>query len=210
MNDEEILKLLEITICSEHSPEINDEVADAILSRSEECPPEKMARVRARFVEKVILTLHPQPVKEIGGKWPLGRWFEAIRESLRLTREDVAVAIGKEVSFVERLERGEVLPWESDPGEVAELMRLFRLHLNAASQLVNNSAAVNQVNSVRSAAARSRGGHASSERGDSTKRALEMFLAHNAASAKPDDNITEWLDALSLALRCRGLNELVD
>ena len=210
MNDEEILKLLELTICSEHSPEISDEVADAILSRSEECSPEKTARVRARFVEKVILMLHPQPVREISAKWPIGRWFEAIRESLHLTREDVAVAIGKEVIFVERLERGEVLPWECEPDEVAELMRLFRLHSNAASQLVNNSVAVNQVRGVRSAAARSRGGHASSERGDSTKRALEMFLAHNAAPAKPDDAVSKWLDALRSALRRRGLNELVD
>ena len=210
MNDEEILKLLEMTICSEHSPEISDEVADAIMSRSEECPPEKTARIRARFVEKVILTLHPQPVREISAKWPLGRWFEAIRESLRLTREDVAAAIGKEASFVERLERGEVMPWECDPGEVADLMRLFRLHSNAASQLVNNSAAVNQVSGVRSAAARSRGGHASAERGDSTKRALEIFLAHNASPAKPDTAVSDWLDALRLALLRRGLNELVD
>jgi transcriptional regulator with XRE-family HTH domain len=210
MKDEEILKLLEMTVNSEHSPEISDEVADAILSRSEECPPEKTARLRGRFVEKVILTLHPRPVREVDAKWPLGRWFEAIRESLCLTREDIAAALGKEVIFVERLERGEVQPWECDPDDVAELMRLFRLHSNAASQLVNNSAAVNQARDVRSAAARSRGGHASSERGESTRRALEMFLAHNAAPAKPDATVSEWLDALREALRRRGLNELLD
>ena len=210
MNEEEILKLLEATICSEHSPEVSDEVADAILSRSEECPPEKAARLRARFVEKVILTLHPRPVREIDAKWPLGRWLEAIRESLRLTREDVAAAAGKEVIFVERLERGEVPPWECDPGDVADLMRLFRLHSSAASQLVNNSAAVSQSRDVRSAAARSRGGHASPERGESARRALEMFLAHNAGPAKPSDAVSRWLDALREALRRRGLNELLD
>ena len=210
MNDEEILKLLEMTICSEHSPEISDEVADAILSRYEECPPEKTARVRARFVEKVILTLHPQPVRDVAAKWPLGRWIEAIRESLRLTREDIAAAIGKEVIFVERLERGEAPPWECDPDDVADMMRLFRLHSNAASQLVNNSAAVNQARGVRSAAARSRGGHASAERGESTRRALEMFLAHNAGPAKSDAAVSEWLEALRNALRRRGLNELLD
>lgn len=210
MNDEEVLKLLEITVNSEHSPEISDEVADTILSKSQECSPEKTARLLARFIEKVILTLHPQPVRKIDARWPLGRWFEAIRESLRLTRDDIAAAVGKEVIFVERLERGEVQPWECDPNDVADLMRLFRLHSNAASHLVNNSAAVDQARDVRSAAARSRGGHASAERGESTRRALEMFLAHNATPAKPDFTITKWLDALREILRRRGLNELLD
>lgn len=210
MNDEEILKLLGVTVNSEHSPEISDEVADAILSKSKECPPEKATDLRARFVEKLILTLHPKPVEEIDARWPLGRWFEAIRESLRLTRDDIATAIRKEVIFVERLERGEVQPWECDPSDVADLMRLFRLHANVASQLVNNSAAVSKARDVRSAAARSRSGHVSAERGESTRRALEMFLAHNATQAKPDSIITKWLDAVNEVLRRRGLDELLD
>jgi hypothetical protein len=210
MNDEEITKLLELTICSEHSPDLNDEVVDAILSRAEECLPEKTARVRRRFVEKILWTLHHEPVRRIDNKWTLGRWIEAVRESVRLTRADIATAIGQDIAFVERLERGELLPWDCHPDSAANLMSLFRIHINAMSQLVWNSATVSQVRGVGSVAARSRSGHASSDRGESTKRALDLFLAHNAAPAKSDANVSNWIESVRDALRKRQLDELLD
>jgi hypothetical protein len=89
-------------------------------------------------------------------------------------------------------------------------MRLFRIHINAFSQLVLNSAAVSQVRDVGSVAARSRSGHASPDRGESTKRALDLFLAHNAPPAKPDDNISKWIDSVRDELRRRQLSDLLD
>jgi transcriptional regulator with XRE-family HTH domain len=210
MKDEEIAKLLELTICSEHSPELTDEVVDAILSKTVECPPDKTARVRTRFVEKILWALHHEPVRRIDHKWTLGRWVEAVRESVRLTRADVATALGQDVAFIERLERGELTPWECPPDSAANLMRLFRIHISAMAQLVSNSAAVSQSRGVGSVAARSRGGHASSDRGESTKRALDLFLAHNAAPAKPDSAVTNWIEAVREALRRRQLTDLLD
>jgi hypothetical protein len=118
--------------------------------------------------------------------------------------------LGQDVSFVERLERGDLAPWECNPDSAADLMRLFRIHMSAMTQLVSNSAAVSQVRSVGSVAARSRSGHASSDRGESTKRALDLFLAHNAASAKPDADVSKWINAVREALRRRQLSDLLD
>jgi hypothetical protein len=82
--------------------------------------------------------------------------------------------------------------------------------MSAMTQLVANSAAISQSNGVGSVAARSRGGHASSDRGESTKRALDLFLAHNSAPAKPDSTVSNWIEALREALRRRQLTDLLD
>lgn len=209
MNDEELSELLKLTFHSEDSPELTDAVVDAFLTTEAECSSEKTGRVRARFVQKVLFAVHCDPVRRIDRKWSFGRWIEATRESVRLTRSDVGEALRKDALFIERLESGEKLPWKYSPGDVAELVCLFRVHMDAVTQLINNSVAVSQA-SVGTVVARSRGGRMSSDRGDSTKRALDMFLAHHASPSKPDVDVTNWLDSLRETLRQRDANDLLE
>ncbi len=210
MNDEEIIKLLELAANSVNQSVLTDEVVDRIITRTVECPQERAERIRKRYVEKLFEDLNPKPVDKIEGKSTFGRWIEAARNKVHLSRTDVAGALSQEPVFIEKLERGETLPWGCKPEFVADLMNLFRVHLNAVNQLIAASASVNQTRGVGGVAARSRGGKATKDRGESTARALELFLAHNAAPAAPDADVKEWTERLRGVLKERNLNYLIE
>ncbi len=210
MNDEEIIKLLELATAFNDS-ELSDETVDAFLAEAKECSAERIERVRKRYIQKILEELNPTPVHQIENKTTFGRWVESVRNKVHLSRSDVAAVLGQEPVFIEKVERGEVLPWECKPEFVADLMGLFRVHIEAVTQLVSVSAAVSRARGVGSVAARSRGGKASKDRGESTARALELFLAHNAAAPeKPEDAILKWTEKLRGALKERNLNYLAD
>lgn len=210
MNDEEIIKFLELTMQSSVESELTNEAVDAILLEAKECPDERTDRVRRRYIEKLFEELYPSPVQKIENKFTFGRWIESARNKVKLAPADVASSLGQEPVFLERIERGEIPPWECKPEFVADLMSLFRIHVEAVTQLVSSSAAVSQVRGVGRVAARSRGGKVSKERGDSTARALELFLAHNASPAALQDEVTEWVESLRGTLKSSNLNHLID
>lgn len=210
MNDQEIIKLLELAVSSGNTPELNDEQVDAIFLEAEECSAERTERVRKRYIEKILEELNPVPVTKIENKTTFGRWFEAARTKVKLSASDIALPLGKEPALIEQIEKGEILPWECEPKLTADLMSLFRLHFDALTQLVSSSVAVTRVRGVGSVQARSRGGKTSKERGDSTARALELFLANNAAPVStPEAAVTEWMENLRRVLKDREQNELI-
>jgi hypothetical protein len=94
--------------------------------------------MRKEFAEKVLLTLHPEPVRQAGGV-ALGTWIEGVRKKARLSHGFIASALGETISFVERLETGETLPWAIPADLGSYLATLFRLHYNTFSKLVDNS-----------------------------------------------------------------------
>ena len=125
MNEEDVAELLELAIHAENSPELTDAVVDAFLSTNTECPPQRTERVRALFIQKIFSAVHCEPVQNIEQRWPFGRWIEATRESVRLTRDDIASAIRKNTTFVERLEKGEDLPWRLSLIHISEPTRPY-------------------------------------------------------------------------------------
>lgn len=210
MNDPEIIKLLELAAETKNQPELTDEVVDGIIARTIKCPAERTERIRKKYIEKLFEELNPQPVCEIENKSTFGRWVEAMRNKVHLSQTDVAGVLRQEPVFIGQVERGEIFPWQCKPEFVADLMNLFRVHIQAVNQLVSASAAVSRVRGVGGVAARSRGGKVSKVRGESTARALELFLAHNAAPAEPADDITEWTEKLRRVLSERKLDHLLD
>src|SRR5205085_5128862 len=145
MSDEDISKLLEKMLRSEHAPPLTDSVVDAFLASEAECPDEMVDRVRACFVEKVLADLHRTPVKRGEGKLSFGRWVEQAREGARLSRHDLGSALDKDQSFVESVETGGTQPWHMKSRELARIVSLFRLHIDAVSGLILCSFALNNV-----------------------------------------------------------------
>jgi transcriptional regulator with XRE-family HTH domain len=94
--------------------------------------------MRKEFAEKVLLTLHPEPVRRAGGV-ALGPWIEEVRKKARLSHGFIASALGETISFVERLETGETLPWTIPADLGSDLASLFRLHYSTLRKLVGNS-----------------------------------------------------------------------
>jgi len=80
-------------------------------------------------------------------------------------------------------------------------MHVCRVHFVLLKQLVETSATVGQVRGVGPVAARSKDGRMTTERGDSTSRALERFFARNATRTEPNRETTDWLASLESYLR---------
>lgn len=194
MSDDKLLRLLRSTVCSADAPPLTDNIVDAFLSTPGQTSPETLARVRELFVRKLFSTLHREPVRVIKEKWPFGRWVEAVRESLHLSRHDLAATLSLDDSFIERLENGDSPPWRFSPSDIAKLVCLIRLHLSAVRQLVNNSFALTRTRNLGPVAARSHSGRPIQSRGYAAKKALDLYLARNAQSFEIDEDVGKWLD----------------
>jgi transcriptional regulator with XRE-family HTH domain len=64
---------------------------------------------------------------------PFGRFLQLVRDRSGLSHVQVAIALNKEASFVERLENGQISPLKLMPNEVADVMQLFRLTITEIS-----------------------------------------------------------------------------
>ncbi|HKR58559.1 MAG TPA: hypothetical protein VJS64_02410 [Pyrinomonadaceae bacterium] len=132
-----------------------------------------------------------------------------MRISFRLTRDDIATALNKDPEFVERLERGEKLPWEFKANDIGDVVCLFRIHMNAVAELIANSVSLAGFRGLGVVSARSHQGRMSKARGESAKRALDLYVARNAAPVEPDHDVQRWLGELRQELRDRHADDLL-
>lgn len=210
MSDEEISKLSRDLFRSKDAPELTDSEIEEFFSTPIESPPGLVEQVYAKFVAKVFADLHPTPVRSVREEIPLGRWIESVRKKARLTREGVATALGKDESFIERLETGDVLPWNLSEGEIADLANLFRIHKDAIPRLSKYSNIVNEGRAqLNFLAARSHSGRMSKQRRESVMRALDLWLAHNIAPTELSKEIIDWLDRVHEELVRRQATDLL-
>ena len=77
-------------------------------------------------VERAIMEARSKtPVTNL----PLGRFLQLVRDRSELTHAQIAGALDKGTSFVERIENGQINPLSLMVNEVADIMQLFRLTL---------------------------------------------------------------------------------
>jgi transcriptional regulator with XRE-family HTH domain len=119
--------------------ELTDESVDNFLVLPLSCRQDSVDRIRLLFIHKVFMSAHPEPIHRIETKLSFGRWIESLRNSVRLSQKDVAAALGKNVTFLENIEKGEILPWNINPDDVSRLLRLVRLHINGLVALIANT-----------------------------------------------------------------------
>ena len=193
---------------SEDSPPLTDAVVDAFLASPAQATGESSKRVMTLFVGKVLADLHKDPIKVVGSE-PFGRWIETVRRNARLALADIGTAIGRDAAYIEKLESGTLWPWASDPQDIARLIFLFRLHIDAASALIQRSFALSKAHVSGDVIARAHGGKMTKERGNSTKRALDMFLSRKAKTEPLDQSINDWLTKVRLQLEGQGDQDLL-
>jgi transcriptional regulator with XRE-family HTH domain len=209
MSDEDRDTTLDDLLLSEGSLPLTDQLVDAFLTSPAQASVRSGGRVMNLFVRKVLEDLHKEPVREVEAE-PFGRWLETVRRKARLAISDIAAAIGKDASYVERLESGGIWPWASDPYDIAAVISLFRLHIDAATALIQKSFALSKVRVSGDVIARAHGGKMTKERGDSTKRALDMFLSRKAKVEPLDQSINEWLAKVRVQLEGHGNQDLIN
>lgn len=207
MNESDIERLLKKALFSEIGPDPSEAVIDACLRSQEDDSPETIARVKKRFVEKMFLEVNPDLLRNAADNTTFGDFLETQRNRAGLRKAEVSYAVGLTEDQVDALEKGRTQPWKFAPNIVAEIMYVFRVHFAVLKQLVETTAAVGQVRGVGPVAARSKGGKMTTERGDSTSRALERFFARNATRTEPNIESAVWLASLESYLREESENQ---
>lgn len=141
MSDKELIEILRESLLSDDALPLTDEEAEVLLSAPVPVKesPAALRRARKRFVEKLLLQLHREPVRLVGRGVTFGEWIARARYKAHLTSEDIGEAVGKDAAFIERLEIGEVLPWKVSPGVTAKIVALFRIHEDAVMRLMSAS-----------------------------------------------------------------------
>jgi len=190
------------------SEPLSDAVVDAFLNGVIESDDARTERIRRVFVRRLLSQLHPEPVRDIERPGSFGRWIEAIRHSVGLTRADVAAAISDDADFVERVERTDVAPWTLKTSAVADLICLFRLHISAVEVLFVRSGAVIRGHHTTAASARSVTTDLTA-RGDSARKALDLYLATKATPATSDPLPQGVMDRLRRELEHREAFDLI-
>lgn len=87
---------------------------------------------KKRFYNTVIKVSAENAIKDARRKThvstlPLGRFLQLVRDRSGLSHAQVAMVLNKEVSFIERLENGQIDPLRMMTSDVADVMQLFRL-----------------------------------------------------------------------------------
>jgi transcriptional regulator with XRE-family HTH domain len=123
---------------------------------------------------------------------------------VRLTRENVAAALGKDEAFVEQIETGESLPWKLSLSDAEEIVILFRVHMDVVEQLVHSSYVVSKAREALEKA-ESRRKKRFEEKDPSVKLAVDLYYARNSEPIEMSQEVTEWL--ISLRERLKGNKE---
>jgi transcriptional regulator with XRE-family HTH domain len=207
--DEEFDEMLHELFSSDHSPELTDSVVDAFLASPAKAPKQSGDRVIILFATRVLADFHKQPIRHVEPQ-TFATWIQGIRKLARLEIRDIATAVGKDFTYVERLETGLTLPWNLKPEDIACFVRLFRLHMNAMRSLIQKSFDVSSTNTSGAPAARAHRGKMTAERGEATNRALQMLLAHNTTPKPLDNSVGEWLSNVQMQLERWQASELID
>jgi transcriptional regulator with XRE-family HTH domain len=166
-------------------------------------------RMRARFVRKVFSELNPEPVKVIPQRRSFGRWIEALRKSANLSRTEVAAALGKDEPFLERIESGDAPPWTFSADDIAHIVQLFRLHIDAVVQLIQNTVAGNKGRVTDPVSARARGRHSPGAKGLPGRAIGDRRRDHNDNPVGLDQTINSWIAELRSCLERRDAIDLL-
>lgn len=89
--------------------------------------------VKKASVESAIMEARKKtPVKAL----PFGRYLQLIRDNCDLTKADIAKALNKDRSYIDKIENGQINPLHLLAKDVADIMQLFRISLSELKMII--------------------------------------------------------------------------
>lgn len=155
-----------------------NEIESAPLSQSELIKFQNT--VQNASVKRLILeSRKTMPVKSI----PFGRFLQLVRDRCEISKIDIARTLGKEPTFIEKIENGQTNPLDLIAEDVVDIMQLFRMTLTELKNSIAASLSVSDSKKIKiSAIARST--LKSGDKGQEDKLGLAMDAALQAIIAK--------------------------
>lgn len=195
-----------------------DESLDKLLRETE--PAELTASELSQFhqtvkkasVESVILeTRKKTPAKAL----PFGRYLQLIRDNCDLSKADIAKALNKNRTYIDKIENGQTNPLHLLPKDVADIMQLFRISLSELKMIIKAFLSFAAVNKGK-ASAMARSPIKAGVEGKEDSLGLAMDAALQAIAQKKDkarhDNIKidpDYIEAVKKILEEREEQSLL-
>jgi ribosome-binding protein aMBF1 (putative translation factor) len=177
MNEKELNDLILKGIRNGEIPlEVSDSVADHWLSTGTEIPDAVKLRIKSNLKQRMQNAAIQQALSSVGREvLPFGRFIESIRERAGLSRSDVAERLKKNDEYVQRVERGDVVPTQLRTPEFADLVELFQITIRAAVEMLKVGFDTLGYRNTFRASARACAGLRNDQRGEDVERALDAF-----------------------------------
>lgn len=177
MNEKELNDLILKGIRNGEIPmEVSDSVADHWLSTGTEISDAVKLRIKSNLKQRTQDAAIQQALSSAGKEvLPFGRFLESIRERAGLSRSDVAERLKKTDEYVQRVERGDVVPTQLKTPDFADLVELFQITVRAAVEMLKAAFDTLDYKSTFRASARACAGLRNDKRGEDVERALDAF-----------------------------------
>jgi len=195
--------------------ELNDTIVDDLLEHPVwQVTQSSKERAKARLQSKrqdAAIAVAKEMIPN-GQLLSFGRFLEAVREKARLSRMQIAGRLGRDESYVLRVERGDVIPVSVPPSECADIMGLFQIGFGSVSQMIAVSVKTSDSKRTYRAAARSHGGLRRDVRSEDVERALDAFarkMHTRAANTDAGSEVQTYLTKLEEELKKRGREDLL-
>jgi ribosome-binding protein aMBF1 (putative translation factor) len=177
MNEKELNDLILKGIRNGEIPlEVSDSMADHWLSTGTEISDAVKLRIKSNLKQRIQNAAIQQALSSAGKEvLPFGRFIESIRERAGLSRSDVAERLKKNDEYVQRVERGDVVPTQLRTPEFADLVELFQITIRAAVEMLKVGFDTLDYRNTFRASARACAGLRNDQRGEDVERALDAF-----------------------------------
>jgi transcriptional regulator with XRE-family HTH domain len=177
MNEKELNDLILKGIRNGEIPmEVSDSVADHWLSTGTEISDAVKLRIKSNLKQRTQDAAIQLALSSAGKEvLPFGRFLESIRERAGLSRSDVAERLKKTDEYVQRVERGDVVPTQLKTPDFADLVELFQITVRAAVEMLKAAFDTLDYKSTFRASARACAGLRNDKRGEDVERALDAF-----------------------------------
>ena len=177
MNEKELNDLLLQGIRKGEIPlDVSDPLANHWLATSTELSDAVKLRIKSNLKHRIQNAAIKQALSSAGKEvLPFGRFIESVRERAGLSRSDVAERLKKTDEYVQRVERGDVVPTQLKTSDFADVVELFQITVRAAVEMLKTAFDTLNYKSTFRASARACAGLRNDKRGEDVERALDAF-----------------------------------
>lgn len=193
--------------------EVNDSIADLLLEQTGgELADEAKLNVRRKLKRKLQDAAIAHAKKDVSVSLPFGRFIESVRNRAGLSRAAIGERISKNDEYIVRLERGDLVPTQVPPSELANIVETFNIPLTSLREMVVATINTSASKASFRAVARSHGGVRHDLRTEDVERALDAFARKMQQSSKQSQSLPElevYLSRVRAELESRGRTDLL-
>ncbi len=169
--------------------------------------------IKKASTENVIIEARKMtPVKAM----PFGRYLQLVRDNGDLSKTEIAKALNKESTDIDRIEKGQTNPLQLLPNDMADIMQLFRISLSELKKKITAFLSLAAAKKGRRVSAMARSSIKSGVKGKEDSLGLDMDAALQAIAQKENrihkNHIKidpDYIDAVKQILKERGEQSLL-